>query len=124
LLDHNLIIIGIIFLAAVGLTIWSLSAHRFQGLIFVSLWLLGAAPNLTLALAAWDLEGVIMAFFNSIPVYILFTIYLGVVLYKRFVPRGAFARKGQADTDLHTDLQKYKHLLRKVIEENQKKFQG
>jgi uncharacterized membrane protein len=65
-------------------------------LIFLAVWVVGALPDLTIALSKWDLDGMIMAFFSSIYIYIFFTVYLIVVLYKFFVPRGAIAKRRRA----------------------------
>jgi hypothetical protein len=117
-LTPHMIIIGIIFLAAVGLTIWAVSPHRFQGLTFLVIWFIGALPELSAALAGWDIDGIIMSFFASAYIYILFSVYLGYILFKRFFPRGAFSRKKIAPAEE----EKYQHLALQTIRKDQKRF--
>ena len=87
--DYSIIIISLIFLIAMRLVIWIISNHRFQNLAFIGIYLIAISPNLVTVLSgSFTLDVFIMAFFDSIFIYILFSIYLGALAIMAFLKQG------------------------------------
>ena len=87
--DYNLIIASLIFLIIMRLTAWIISNHRFQTLTFIGLYVIAISPNLVnLSWNVFAFDQLIMAFFDSIFIFILFSIYIGVLILMNVIDKG------------------------------------
>ncbi|MHA1321929.1 MAG: hypothetical protein ACTSRL_03970 [Candidatus Helarchaeota archaeon] len=67
------------------LAIWIISGTRFHTSIFFIIYFIAILPNLITLSTSFSLDAFIMSFFDSIYLYLLFPVYLGALLLKRFL---------------------------------------
>ncbi len=79
-IDHTIILTTIIFLVVVWLIAWIISSHRFRTLIFAGLYLAAIAPNFATLTTSFSFDLLIMLWFDSLFIYILFSIYLATLI--------------------------------------------
>jgi hypothetical protein len=76
----DIILVSIIFLILVWFITRLTANHKFRSIIFIGLYLAAVSPNLANLFSPFSFDKVVMAWFDSIYIYIIFSIYLGTVL--------------------------------------------
>ncbi|MHA1360169.1 MAG: hypothetical protein ACTSRC_18770 [Candidatus Helarchaeota archaeon] len=91
-IEPNTILIAIIFLIGSALVIWILPGHRFQTFVWIAIYIAAILPNF---LTIGSLDDLIMAPFDSIFIYILFSLYIVFLLVRWLVPKDILGRVGR-----------------------------
>ncbi|NVM28282.1 MAG: hypothetical protein HWN65_05530 [Candidatus Helarchaeota archaeon] len=92
-IDYHTIIVALVFLLAIMCAIWILPGHHFQKFTCIILYFIAILPNIIILTSQFTLDNLIMTPFNSVWIYILFSTYLGVLLFRQFIPRNLLARR-------------------------------
>ena len=87
-LDYNQIITNIAYLFGIYLAIWIVAKTRLWSKIFAGLYFIAILPNLVALLSGFSIDSLIMAFFDSIYLYILLPLYFCVLLIIRLGEQG------------------------------------
>lgn len=92
-IEYNIILGALVFVVATYIIVRILSNHWFQKPIALGIYFLAIIPNLSeLSSGVLTLEQGIMAFFDSIYIYILFSVYLGTIVALRILKSDWFAK--------------------------------
>ncbi len=106
-LNHTLIITTFVFLVIMRLAAWIIATHRFQTLTFILIYFIAITPNLSALLTGpFEFSQLIMTFFDSIWIYILFSLYIGALLVMKLTELHRTRNKTIIHTP-QTQIQKY-----------------
>ena len=88
MIDYNQIIFTVIFLCVMYLAVWVVAKTHLWSKIFAALYFIAILPNLIALASGFTFDLLIMAFFNSIYLYILLPIFFAVLLVIRMGEKG------------------------------------
>jgi len=94
MINHTIILTAVIYLLVVGLVTWILPGHHFQTITCLALYVIAILPNL---LSISSLEDLIMAWFDSLFIYIIFSAYVLFLALRWVAPKGLLRPRARAN---------------------------